>query len=693
MEPTDNKLTDTAIYDTLTNKICPLPRHINIYICGPTVYDAAHLGHGRTYILFDTIIRTLKYLGHSVTYTMNITDVDDKILVKTKNFLIEFIKSNFNYLKPFNELFHNNEKYLEQYIERIDTFQRPTILDQDALRTEYVNDIKILENELAQTGKNQEQQSLELTEQLIMARLSFLFSAFYDCQKYLTENFTNLFFEDLKCLNVKKPNFITKVTDYIPKIISFIEKLVANDSAYVVNGSVYFDMEKYLIEGNSRPFHKEGETTDEITDLGKNKKFDEKKNLKDFALWKRSYHPLAYESPFGKGRPGWHIECSAMSNDIFFGRDISSDEPVTNVNQDSRKNNMTNKHHFDRNSLHLHGGGIDLAFPHHENEILQSISLDYTERRDKNIFSNYFSHTGHLHIEGLKMSKSLKNFITISDCLQNTNFKVLRLMFLLVPYKNTAIYKPDTVEYAERLLSKINNFISSAEAEIKRRVLLQKRHFICSEPSQKKPDTIQSSPNQEYSNSEKDFEEQKYENFMESSSSPNPINNTVEDPLFKKNETMNKSFELADRLVLDLLNSTKLEVIAHLQNNFEFAKTIHCLLNFIAVCNQKMYEINGQLLENVVEWINEILEVFGLKKDVDENYDTILETKNKDATGDAEKMANLIKEFREQIRNNLKQKDTKGLYTTCDNVRDKLREFGWILEDKGNESILRRCRD
>ena len=285
-------------------------RKLNWYMCGPTVYDSAHLGHARTYLTFDIIRRILSnYFHYDVNLCMNITDIDDKIIQKSKE-----------QKKDFSEF----AKYWE-----------------------------------------------------------------------------DKFFKDMEALNIMYPNYITRVSEYIPEIISFIEVIIKNGYAYEKNGSVYFDIEQYKkgnhLYGKLVPQDKNQnlEALQEAEGALSKDTFEEKKNKGDFALWKASKKDEPFwDSPWGKGRPGWHIECSVMSYSVF------------------------------GTFLDIHSGGIDLRFPHHDNEIAQTEAHDNSKQ-----WINYFLHTGHLKIEGLKMSKSLKNFKKISDFISLYNPNTFRLYF------------------------------------------------------------------------------------------------------------------------------------------------------------------------------------------------------------------------------------------------------------------------
>ena len=240
-----------------------------------------------------------------------------------------------------------------------------------------------------------------------------------------SRHFETEFFDDMKRLNVELPDVITRVSEFVPEIVTFIEKIIGNGYAYEANGSVYFNVAKYN-DGEKHKYAKleptsamdsekllEGEgvlTTDLET--------SEKQNKFDFALWKKSKEgEPSWDSPWGKGRPGWHIECSCMAAEYF------KEWPID-----------------------IHSGGIDLRFPHHDNEIAQSEAYYECDQ-----WINYFLHTGHLHIMGKKMSKSLKNFITIKHILTEYSARQVRMLFLLHSWDSVMNYTteksmPEAVE-------------------------------------------------------------------------------------------------------------------------------------------------------------------------------------------------------------------------------------------------------
>ena len=257
----------------------------------------------------------------------------------------------------------------------------------------------------------------------------------------ISRKFERTFLEDMEKLNVEPPMQLTRVSEFIPEIIEFIQKIIDNGFGYESNGSVYFDVPTFSnAEGHtyakldpSKVNDVEAMREGEGVLTGDNE--DEKKSKQDFALWKKSKpgEPI-WESPWGPGRPGWHIECSAM---------------VTAA--------------FGLPTIDIHSGGVDLKFPHHDNEIAQSEA--YFNSDD---WVKYWFHTGHLNIKDLKMSKSLKNFITIKDFIDKYNHREIRMLFLTKQWDRVMNYDPiSSLDEARATDQKFKNFFRTIQASNK----------------------------------------------------------------------------------------------------------------------------------------------------------------------------------------------------------------------------------
>lgn len=319
------------IFNTLTRKkerFRPFQNEVvKMFVCGQTVYDDAHMGHAKTYVQMDIVVRWIRNLGYKVFYIQNITDIDDKIIRR---------------------------------------------------------------------AKERSQDPLEVAQ-------------FY----------TKRFLEDMKALKVtKNVDMFPKTTDYIPQMIEQINTLIAKGYAYVVDGDVYYDVAKF----------KDYAALSRISleELKKHRVEPDprKKNAFDFSLWK-SQKPgeLGWDSPWGKGRPGWHIEDTAMTISIF------------------------NAPQYD-----LHGGANELVFPHHTNEIAQAEAAT-----GKKPFVKYWLHTGVLKTGGVEMHKSLGNFITIRETLRTHDPEVLRLYYASTHYRKPMEFNERDLEQAENRLENLYN--------------------------------------------------------------------------------------------------------------------------------------------------------------------------------------------------------------------------------------------
>lgn len=316
------------IYNTLSrSKEEFVPIHkgkVSMYVCGVTVYDLCHIGHARTFVNFDVVVRYLRYCGYEVKYVRNITDIDDKIIKRS----------------------------LERGIDAKD----------------------------------------------------------------LAEQFIVEMHKDFDALNILRPDIEPKATENIPEIIELVQKLIDNGNAYVSgNGDVVFKIASFADYGKLS-----GQKLDELQAGARIEVEHTKENPLDFVLWKMSKPgEPAWESPWGLGRPGWHIECSAM-NSRYLG------------------------HTFD-----IHGGGADLIFPHHENEIAQSCCAWHEN------YVNYWLHSGMVMINEEKMSKSLNNFFTIRDVLKSYDAETIRFFLLSAQYRSPLNYTEENLEKARSGLNRL----------------------------------------------------------------------------------------------------------------------------------------------------------------------------------------------------------------------------------------------
>ena len=245
--------------------------------------------------------------------------------------------------------------------------------------------------------------------------------------KNLTEKVTKDFHSDCEYLGCLKPSFEPKATEHLEEMISLIDKLIKNGFAYESNNHVYFQVSKFKNYGRLS-----NKKISELISGSRVEVSDNKKESGDFVLWKPSRENEPYwDSPYGKGRPGWHLECSAMS-EKFLGN------------------------HFD-----IHGGGLDLIFPQHENEIAQSVCANKTDK-----FSNYWMHNGYVTVNKQKMSKSLGNFVTIDELKKNYNGQVIRLAMLSTHYSQPFDWNNEILESSKKNLDKWYEFYSDKDEEI-----------------------------------------------------------------------------------------------------------------------------------------------------------------------------------------------------------------------------------
>lgn len=326
------------LFNTLTNKkeeFKPIEEgKVSIYICGPTVYNHAHIGNTRPMIVFDVLRRTFEYLGNDVTFVSNYTDVDDKIIKAAK---------------------------AEGITEK------------------------------------------ELTDKYIKA------------------------YEDVRAgLNIEDPTYKPRVTETMPEIIDFIQALIDKGYAYEVDGDVYFRVTKVKEYGMLSGIKVE-DLIAGASDRTLSEDDKKKESTTDFALWKKTDEGIQFDTPWSKGRPGWHTECVVMINKLF-------------------KNGK----------IDIHGGGQDLKFPHHENEIAQSMAYN------GHPIANYWMHNQMINIDGEKMSKSLGNVLWAKDLIVEFGCNVFKWLMLSTHYRNPLNMTDDVIAGVRKEVSKVENATKNA---------------------------------------------------------------------------------------------------------------------------------------------------------------------------------------------------------------------------------------
>ncbi len=451
-------------------------RTVRWYTCGPTVYDSSHVGHARTYLSLDIMRRIMTdYFHYNVLYHVNITDIDDKIIMRARqNVLIENLiddaTKNGNLtldevkamigaavVEAGNKLEKKRQQIEEALKEATKKQDSRLRIEQEGLLDQQKLKVSNLESETAKidaalkdTNISQDAKQLIMVSKSVLAdkldaekgQLVTDHSVFIKHARYYEKEFM----EDMEALGIREPDVLTRVTEYMPQIIVFIEKIVQRSMAYESNGSVYLSLDAFQAAGhNYRKLSPAAAGTEtsaaELAESeGALSSGSEKRNPNDFALWKSSKPgEPAWGSPWGPGRPGWHIECSAVASDIL------------------------------GENLDIHSGGEDLKFPHHDNELAQSEACLGAccggGRSDEcHQWVNYFTHTGHLHIEGLKMSKSLKNFVTIREALEKNSPRLLRILFLMQGWDQPMNYSQQTTDDARSKETTFKAFFRQVEA-------------------------------------------------------------------------------------------------------------------------------------------------------------------------------------------------------------------------------------
>mmetsp|Transcript_17567 Transcript_17567/g.28751 ORF Transcript_17567/g.28751 Transcript_17567/m.28751 type:complete len:803 (+) Transcript_17567:76-2484(+) len=467
--------------NTLTGKKEPFvpmqARHVRWYTCGPTVYDSSHVGHARTYLSFDIMRRVMTdYFHYNVLYQINTTDIDDKIILRARqnelmrqleqDDTVDFDKLVILAKEALDEAKAKSDQKKEDIAKAIEEATQKkdsrAKTEQEGLMEQHLVKRKNLDNDEAKImelcGASSSNGGDDARANLLVAAKSVIAEKLDRERGHLVTDhsvfnaharqYEREFMEDMTALGIREPDVLTRVTEYVPQIIAFVETIIEKGLAYKSNGSVYLSLDSFQDAGHNyrklSPAGPGGAATSaaEMAEgegaLGGGGS-SEKRNPSDFALWKASKPgEPAWESPFGPGRPGWHIECSVVAGDILGER------------------------------IDIHSGGEDLKFPHHDNELAQSEACFGC-----NQWVNYFTHTGHLHIEGLKMSKSLKNFITIRQALEHNTARQLRIMFLLQAWDQPMNYSDQTIDDARSKEATFKSFFREVEALVRDDYLAQ----------------------------------------------------------------------------------------------------------------------------------------------------------------------------------------------------------------------------
>ncbi|EGX51545.1 hypothetical protein AOL_s00054g244 [Orbilia oligospora ATCC 24927] len=661
---------ELKIYNSLTRSkttfypIDVVGKKVTWYCCGPTVYDAGHLGHARNYVTTDVLRRVLEgYFGYDVQFVQNVTDIDDKIILRARqSHLFGIYQKEHPSIDPevLEEVTKAWQKYLLKNFPESEatpstfvawastTYPKliaadGTIISNDSLEELSGDDLE-KEAKVKMHLKTLYTASASLTSpaatpelfytavrDILAPYLDSLHGASVTDPKVFRETaayWERHFNEDMARLNVLPPTVTTRVSEFVPENVDFVDKLVKKGFAYpTTDGSVYFDVQAYRASGHHyaklKPW--DASSTSLLEDgEGALTSQTGKKNSGDFALWKSSKPgEPGWDSPWGKGRPGWHIECSVMCSEVL-GPNVD-----------------------------IHSGGIDLAFPHHDNEIAQSeaywdpcTAADGLQGAEKHQWVNYFLHMGHLSIAGAKMSKSLKNFVSIREALGRGGgwtSRRLRIVFLMGSWKDGIEIREGNINEAKGFEATLNKFFTNVRS-------------LAAEEEERE----------------------------------------------KKGENIEQLFTARERALYKEFDSAKLNYHLALCDSINTANAIVAILDIVSKANIYIGSSEGYLsvatLSTIARWVTKQVHTFGLDSQPfssarigwgDESV----------ATGEADKetiampYVRVLSSFRDSVRAvAMQEKATpagKTLLQLCDKVRnDDLPVLGVSLDDREGGAAL-----
>jgi len=581
------------------------------YGCGPTVYDASHMGHARSYITFDILRRILSdYFHYDVLYCMNITDIDDKIINRARrNHLVQ-------------EYMHNNhphDKVMDDLVEAFALYEEKLSKTTDEDKKTMMTRIIGAAREQKQSFENEMKESKLSPEEIKGAQGMLLCKSFDPLSDLLDKKFgatvtdhhifsdlpkkwEQEFHDDMALLNILPCDVLTRVSQYVPEIVAYIEKIIENGFAYASNGSVYFDTMKFATSENHEYAKLVPEAVGDLAALAEGEgdlasSDNEKKSDRDFALWKASKPgEPKWPSPWGEGRPGWHIECSVMASEVF------------------------------NETIDIHTGGVDLKFPHHDNEIAQAEAYYNSEQ-----WINYFLHAGHLTIEGCKMSKSLKNFISIKDALKRNTSRQIRFAFLLHAWHSTLDYSTNVLKEAEQTEKLFQDF------------------FLAVKDVLRKPE----------------------------GGTPTAHN-----------------YRDGEKTLQSMFIEKKGEVDAALCDSIDTPQALSVMQSLVKVCNKYIGDCkqtsttpNHGVVTAVAKYLTKMLKIFGACEGEQEiGFPSVAAggKGSQDMEATVMPYVEVLSDFREEVRKIAREENVGKILQLCDHLRDyKLVDVGVKLEDEG----------